>query len=295
MIHIKTDHDVAMLRCSAGLVGEVLAEMARRIAPGVRTIELDQVGEEMIRDAGGRPAFKGYRVGNEVFPASLCISVNEVVVHGIPSDYALKEGDVVSVDCGVELNGYFGDFAYTFPVGEISAENEALLRTTKESLYEGIGRAVAGSRVGDISYAVQRYCEDHGYGVVRDLVGHGIGRSLHEEPQVPNVGRRGHGKRLKEGMSICIEPMINRGEAQVMVAADGWTVRSADGLPSAHYEHTVVVRRGRAEVLSSYQAIETALTIVRGESAPNVSGDDRSPAIGRATNWNPSFSEAAFG
>ncbi len=272
-----------MLRSSAGLVGEVLAEMARRIGPGVLTVDLDKVGEEMIRDAGARPAFKGYRVGNEVFPASLCISVNEVVVHGIPSDYALMEGDIVSVDCGVELNGYFGDFAYTFPVGEISPENQALLLTTRESLYEGISSAVAGSRVGDISNAVQRYCESRGYGVVRDLVGHGIGRSLHEEPQVPNVGRRGQGKRLKDGMSICIEPMINRGEAQVTVGPDGWSVRAADGLPSAHYEHTVVVRRGRAEVLSSYHAIDAALAASRGESVVDATGEDRSPVPGRVS------------
>jgi len=298
MIHIKTDHDVTMLRRSAGLVGEVLAEMARRIAPGVRTIDLDRVGEEIIRDAGARPAFKGYRVGNEVFPASLCISVNEVVVHGIPSDRPLKEGDVVSVDCGVELNGYFGDFAYTFPVGELSAENEALLRATKQALYEGISRAVVGSRVGDIGHAVQQYCEARGYGVVLDLVGHGIGRSLHEEPQVPNVGRRGHGKRLKEGMSICIEPMINRGNAQVTVDADGWTVRSADGLPSAHYEHTVVVRRGRAEVLSSYEAIEAALAGVHGQAIPDSSGNDRDSAAAPddgITSRITSFKEAIFG
>lgn len=287
MIHIKTDHDVTMLRRSAGLVGDVLAEMGRRIAPGVRTIDLDRVGEEMIRDAGARPAFKGYRVGTEVFPASLCISVNDVVVHGIPTDYALQEGDVVSVDCGVELNGYFGDFAYTFPVGEISAENEALLQATKQSLYEGINRAVAGSRVGDVGYAVQQYCEARGYGVVRDLVGHGIGRSLHEEPQVPNVGRRGQGKRLKEGMSICIEPMINRGTAQVTVDADGWTVRSADGLPSAHYEHTVVVRRGQAEVLSSYTSIESALAVARGESSSVKSeADQPSSATGADSGYN---------
>ncbi len=258
-ISIKTPHDVEGLRRAAGLVGAVLAEMAQRVGPGVETVDLDRVAEAMILDAGARPAFKGYRFGNEVFPASLCISVGDVVVHGFPSDRPLREGEVVTVDCGVELDGYFGDFAYTFPVGEVSAETRALLNTTKQSLYEGISQAVVGKRVGDIGYAVQRYCEARGYGVVRDLVGHGIGRRLHEEPQVPNVGRRGQGKRLKEGMTLCIEPMINRGTAQVTVDADGWTVRTADGQPSAHFEHMVVVRRGTAEVLSSYDAIEAVL------------------------------------
>ena len=277
MIHLKTEHDIAGLRRAAGLVGEVLAEMARRVGPGVSTAELDEVAETMIRDAGARPAFKGYRVGSEVYPASLCISVNDVVVHGIPGEYALREGDVVAVDCGVELGGYFGDFAYTFPVGKISAEDRALLDTTKASLYEGVRAAVAGNRVGDISHAVQAFCEARGYGVVRDLVGHGIGRDLHEEPQVPNVGRRGAGKRLREGMTLCIEPMINRGTAQVTVDADGWTVRTADGLPSAHYEHMVVVRRGQAELLSSYAAIEAALATARGESVPVLA-----PAVAQA-------------
>lgn len=258
-ISINTEHDVEGLRRAAGLVGLVLTEMASLIEPGVKTIDLDRVAEEMIRSHGARPAFKGYRVGDEVFPASLCISVNDVVVHGFPSEQPLQDGSVVSVDCGVELDGYYGDYAYTFPVGEVSAETKALLSTTKQSLYEGISQAIVGKRVGDIGFAVQRYCEAHGYGVVRDLVGHGIGRNLHEEPQVPNVGRRGQGKRLREGMALCIEPMINRGTAQVIVEADGWTVRTADRLPSAHYEHTVVVRRGAPEVLSSYETIEATL------------------------------------
>lgn len=278
-IQLKNDRDVEGLRRAAGLVGEVLAEMARRIRPGVETIELDRVAEEIIGDTGARAAFKGYRMGSDTapFPGSLCISVGEVVVHGIPGAYALLEGDVVAVDCGVELDGYFGDFAYTFPVGEISEENRALLNATKQSLYAGISEAVVGKRVGDVGHAVQSFCEARGYGVVRDLVGHGIGRRLHEEPQVPNIGRRGHGKRLREGMALCIEPMINRGTASVTVDADGWTVRTADGLPSAHYEHTVVVRRGAAEVLSSYDAIEAALARTRGEMLPSEASGPGAP------------------
>lgn len=267
MITLKTEQDLAGLRRSAGVVGSVLAEVAGLIRPGVATAELDRVAEERIRDAGGRPAFKGYRSGRDVFPASLCISVNDVVVHGIPGPYTLRDGDVVSVDCGVELGGYFGDFAYTFPVGEVSEANRALLEATKQSLYEGIAAAVAGNRVGDIGHAVQSFCEARGYGVVRDLVGHGIGRHMHEEPQVPNVGMRGRGKKLKEGMTLCIEPMINRGGAAVTIDADGWTVRAADGLPSAHYEHMIAVRKGRPEVLSSYEAIEAALARARGAPA----------------------------
>ena len=268
MITLKTEQDLAGLRRSAGVVGSVLAEVAGMIRPGIATAELDRVAEGLIRDAGGRPAFKGYRSGRDVFPASLCISVNDVVVHGIPGPYELRDGDVVAVDCGVELGGYFGDFAYTFPVGEISEANRALLAATKQSLYEGIAAAVAGNRIGDIGHAVQSYCEARGYGVVRDLVGHGIGRQMHEAPQVPNVGMRGRGKKLQEGMTLCIEPMINRGTAAVTIDADGWTVRAADGLPSAHYEHMVAVRRGRPEVLSSYDAIEAALARARGEAAP---------------------------
>ncbi len=206
------------------------------------------------------------------FPGSLCISVNDVVVHGFPSDYELREGDIVALDCGVELAGYFGDFAYTFPVGEISDETRALLDTTRASLDEGVRQAVEGRRVGDIGHAVQSYCEGRGYGVVRDLVGHGVGRRLHEPPNVPNVGRQGVGKKLKAGMTLCIEPMINGGTAEVTVDADGWTVRTADGAPSAHYEHMVLVQRGQPEVLSSYALIEAALAKSRGETAPPGTG-----------------------
>lgn len=262
MIHLKSERDVAGIRRAAGLVERVLAEVGATIRPGVTTRELDEVAEGIILEACARSAFKGYRYSRDIppFPSTLCVSVNDVVVHGIPSDeQVLREGDLVSVDCGVELDGYFGDFAYTFPVGEVSEENRALLDATKQSLYEGIKRALAGNRVGDIGHAVQSFCEARGYGVVRDLCGHGIGRKMHEDPQVPNVGRRGVGKKLKDGLTICIEPMINRGTHEVTVDADGWTVRTADGLPSAHYEHMVVVRRGRPEVLSSFALIEAAL------------------------------------
>ncbi|MEM1117719.1 MAG: type I methionyl aminopeptidase [Bacteroidota bacterium] len=271
-ITLKSERDVAGLREAASVVGRAHAEVAARIRPGIATKRLDEVAEAVIRDAGGRPAFKGYQMGGGTppFPGSLCISVNDVVVHGIPSAYALREGDVVSVDCGVELGGYFGDFAYTYPVGEISEAAQALLDDTKASLYEGVAKAVGGNRVGDIGYAVQSYCESRGYGIVEDLVGHGIGRRLHEPPNVPNVGRRGVGKKLRPGMTLCIEPMINGGTGDVTMDADGWTVRTADGAPSAHFEHMVLVRRGQPEILSSFAPIEAALAAARGE-APSAS------------------------
>ncbi|MEL6703697.1 MAG: type I methionyl aminopeptidase [Bacteroidota bacterium] len=261
MIHLKNERDIAGLRRSAELVGEVLTTVAQMVEPGVETHKLDEAAEALIRSKGARPAFKGYGGGGglQPFPASLCISRNDIVVHGIPNGTILAEGDIVSVDCGVELDGYFGDYAYTFAVGEISEEDQRLLAVTKQSLYAGISNAYAGKRLGDIGHAVQTYCEDRGYGVVRDLVGHGIGRRLHEDPQVANYGRQGKGKKLKPCMTICIEPMINRGTADVEVDPDGWTVRTADGLPAAHYEHMVAVRRGRAEILSSFESIEAAL------------------------------------
>ncbi len=260
MIHLKSPRDVEGLRKSADLVGQAHAEVARRIRPGVTTRELDRVAEELVRDHGARPAFKGYTIpGVDPFPATLCISVNDVVVHGMPSDYALQEGDIVSVDCGVELDGYFGDYAYTFGVGEISEKRAALLSATKQSLYQGIRYGIEGNRIGDIGHAVQAYCEARGYGIVRDLVGHGVGRSLHEDPQVPNFGRRGTGKKLRTGMTLCIEPMITGGTEQVAVDADGWTVRTADGEPAAHYEHMVLINRGEPTVLSSFEPIEAVL------------------------------------
>ncbi len=247
------------MRESADLVGRALAEVGRHVRPGVTTAELDAIAEDFLRSYGGVPAFKGYKVGKVIFPNTLCISVNDVVVHGIPDGYRLQEGDLISVDCGVQLDGYFGDSAYTFAVGETSEENVRLCRVTYEALYKGIEKAVVGNRLGDISNAVQTHCEGYGYGVVRDLVGHGIGRSLHEDPQVPNYGQRGKGKKLKDGLAICIEPMINRGTADVETDDDGWTVRAADGSPSAHYEHMVVCRRGAAEILTTFEYIEAVV------------------------------------
>ncbi len=273
-IVLKTERDIAGLREAASVVENVLVLAAERVRPGLTTIDLDREAEELIRAAGGRPAFKGYRMGDEgtPFPGSLCISVNDVVVHGFPSSAELQEGDIVSIDCGVELGGYFGDFAYTFPVGEISAPVQALLDTTKASLHAGVAQAVAGKRTGDIGSAVQRYCESRGFGVVHALVGHGVGHRLHEPPSVPNLGVRMTGKKLVAGMTICIEPMINGGTGEVTVDDDDWTIRTADGAPSAHYEHMVHVRRGAPEVLSSFTRIEAALARSRGV-APLVPAD----------------------
>lgn len=252
---IKNEDEIALLKRSAYLVSETLAEIAKVIEPGKSLIELDAIAEQFIRDNGAVPAFKGY--GG--FPATLCTSVNEVVVHGIPNMYVLRGGDVVSIDCGVLLNGYYGDSAYTFPIGNVSEENLLLLRRTKESLDRGIEQAVAGNRLGDVSHAVQSYCEAFGYGVVRDLCGHGIGKKLHESPEVANFGRRGVGKKLYEGLVICIEPMINMGTHSVYMCNDKWTIKTSDNKPSAHYEHQIVVRKGKAEILSSFELIETVL------------------------------------
>jgi methionyl aminopeptidase len=259
MIHLKSQREIDRLKASADLVGRTLAEVALHIEPGITTRKLDEIAESFIVRHGAEPAFKGYQVGQLVFPNTLCTSVNDVVVHGIPNDEPLEEGDLLSVDCGVLLDGYYGDSAYTFAVGALSDEDYSLCAATYEALYKGIDRAVAGGRVGDISHAVQVCCESRGYGVVRDLVGHGVGKSLHEDPQVPNFGREGVGRMLREGLTICIEPMINRGLPEVGTDADGWTVRTADGLPSAHYEHMIVVRQGEAEILSSFEPIEAVL------------------------------------
>lgn len=252
MILIKTDEEIEIQRESSLLVGKTLAEVAKHIRPGIKTIELDRIGETFIRDNGATPSFKGY--GG--FPASLCISVNEQVVHGIPGNYELKEGDIVSIDCGAYKNGFHGDSAYTFGVGEISEEAKLLLKRTKESLYKGIEKAVAGNRIGDIGHAIQTYVEGFGYSVVRDLVGHGIGRSMHEAPQVPNYGRRGVGPKLIEGMALAIEPMINLGTRAVIQERDGWTVRTTDRKISAHFEHDVAIRKGKPDILSSFKWIE---------------------------------------
>ncbi len=257
MIYLKTDEEVELLREANLLVGKTLAELAKIIAPGVTTRQLDKLADTVIRDHGAEPTFKGFpNPYGSPFPASVCTSVNEVVVHGIPDDTPLKEGDIVSVDCGTKLNGYCGDSCYTFAVGEVSPEIRQLLKTTKESLYEGIAQAVVGHRLGDISSAVQSHCESHGYGVVREFVGHGIGREMHEDPQVPNYGRRGNGMLLKNGLCIAIEPMITLGTREIYMLPDKWGIITRDGKAAAHFEHTVCVRKGKADILSSFEEIE---------------------------------------
>ena len=262
MVHLKSAREIDRMRASADLVGRTLAEVARHVRPGATTSELDRVAEDFIRTHDAIPAFKGYRIGKlQPFPGTLCTSVNDVVVHGFPSEMPLQEGDLLSVDCGARLNGYYGDSAYTFAVGELTPKNAELCRVTYEALYEGIDQAVKGRRIGDIASAVQMYCESRGYGVVRDLVGHGIGRSLHEDPQVPNFGRRGTGRKLKPGMTICIEPMINRGTYEVATGQDGWTISTLDGQPSAHYEHMVFIGKGGPEILSTFEYIEAVIEV----------------------------------
>ncbi len=257
MIYLKTDEEVELLREANLLVGKTLAELAKIIAPGVTTRQLDKLADTVIRDHGAEPTFIGFpNPYGSPFPASVCTSVNEVVVHGIPDDTPLKEGDIVSVDCGTKLNGYCGDSCYTFAVGEVSPEIRQLLKTTKESLYEGIAQAVVGHRLGDISSAVQSHCESHGYGVVREFVGHGIGREMHEDPQVPNYGRRGNGLLLKNGLCIAIEPMITLGTREIYMLPDKWGIITRDGKAAAHFEHTVCVRKGKADILSSFEEIE---------------------------------------
>lgn len=255
MIYLKTDEEIELLRESNLLVGMTLGELAKWIAPGITTLKLDKIAEEFIRDHGAVPGFLGY--GG--FPNTLCVSVNEQIVHGIPSNYELKDGDIVSIDCGTVKNGFNGDSAYTFCIGEVAYDVRRLLKTTKESLYLGIEQAVEGKRVGDISNAVQTYCEKKGYSVVRELCGHGVGKRLHEDPEVPNYGRRGCGPLLKSGMVIAIEPMINLGSRNIVIERDGWTTRTRDRKPSAHFEHTVAVREGKADILSSFKYVEEVL------------------------------------
>ena len=252
MIYYKTEEEIDLIRDSSLLVAKTLAEIAGLIKPGITTQALDEIAEEFIRDNGGIPAFKGYNG----FPNTLCVSPNDQVVHGIPNGRALKDGDILSVDCGVVMNGYYGDSAFTYEVGEVDVQIKQLLKVTKESLYKAIEMAVAGNRVGDIGYAVQKHAESFGYGVVRELVGHGVGKNLHESPEVPNYGRKGKGILLKEGLVIAIEPMINMGERGIMQHNDGWTITTLDNKPSAHFEHTIVVRKGKAEILSSFVEIE---------------------------------------
>jgi methionyl aminopeptidase len=256
MILIKTAEEVELLRQSNMLVSKTLAEVAKEIKPGVSTERLDQLAETYIRDQGAVPGFLGY----QGYPKTLCTSVNSQVVHGIPSEKViLKEGDLVSVDCGVLMNGFYGDTAFSFEVGTVREEVRRLLSTTRECLLKGIEQAVDGNRIGDIAFAVQQHAEKNGFSVVREMVGHGLGRNMHEAPEVPNYGRRGTGPRLKKGMVICIEPMINMGRRQITQEPDGWTIRAADNLPSAHFELAVAIDKGKADVLSTFRYIEDVL------------------------------------
>lgn len=251
----KTNAEIELMRESALLVSATLTEVANFLKPGITTLQVDKLADDFLRDHKAVPSFKNYHG----YPFATCISVNDAVVHGFPSNYTLKEGDVVSVDIGAFKNGFHGDHAYTFLIGNGPDEVKQLLKVTKRSLYIGIEKAVAGNRVGDISFAIQDFTErQHGYGVVRELVGHGLGKQMHEEPQVPNYGRRGTGPKMKEGMVIAIEPMINLGTKDVYTEDDGWTIRTKDGKPSAHFEHDVCVRKGKADVLSSFTEIEKA-------------------------------------
>ena len=252
MISYKTEEEIELIRESSLLVAKTHAEIAGLIKPGVTTLQLDSIAEEYIRDNGGEPAFKGYNG----FPNTLCVSPNEQVVHGIPNNIQLKDGEILSVDCGVLMNGYYGDSAFTYEVGQIDSLKKELIKVTKESLYKGIDLAVEGNTIGDISCAIQKYVEGFGFSVVRELVGHGLGRNLHESPEVPNYGKRGTGIKLKEGLVIAIEPMINMGSRQILQHADGWTITTVDKKPSAHFEHTIVVRKEKADILSSFEYIE---------------------------------------
>ena len=262
-IFLKTEEEIELMRAANQLVGRTLGELAKHIKPGVSTAELNKIADTFIRDHGATPTFLGFpNPYGSPFPASICTSVNECVVHGVPrEDQILKEGDVISIDCGTLLNGYNGDSAYTFPVGEISDDVRQLLRTTKESLYKAIEVAVHGSHVCDIGQMVQDYCESHGYGIVRELTGHGIGKAMHEDPQVPNYGKRGNGPKLKETMCIAIEPMITQGDRKIWLLPDKWSVVTRDNKFAAHYEHTIVIRKGKSEILSSFDEIESIVKI----------------------------------
>ncbi len=257
MIFLKTEDEIELMRAANLLVADTLAEIAKVIRPGVTTKQLDHLAEEYIRDHGAVPTFKGFpNPYGGPFPSSICASVNDEVVHGIPNDRPLKDGDIVSVDCGTLLEGYNGDSCYTFCVGEVSAEVKRLLKVTKESLYAGIKAALSGKRIGDIGYTIQRHCESNGYGVVKEFVGHGIGKAMHEEPAVPNYGRKGSGVLIKDGLCIAIEPMITLGSPDIMMMPDRWTIKTRDGKWAAHFEHTIAVHQGRADILSSFDEIE---------------------------------------
>lgn len=257
MIFYKVDEEIELIKLGADILGRVHGEIAKLIRPGIKTIELDRIAEEYIKDHGATPSFKGYNG----FPYALCISPNEQVVHGFPGNTELKEGDIISVDCGVYYKGYHSDSAYTHPVGKVSEEVKKLLDVTKQSLNEAIKVATFGNRVGDIGYAVQSYTEAHGYTVVRELVGHGVGKRLHEGPEVPNFGKKGSGPKLLDGMVIAIEPMINLGKKNIVQESDGWTIRTADRMPSAHFEHTVAIRKNKTEVLTTFKYIEEVIKI----------------------------------
>ena len=252
MIYYKNEEEIDLVRESSLLVAKTHAEIASFIKPGVTSLSLDKIAEEFIRDNGGVPAFKGYNG----FPCTLCISPNEQIVHGIPNNNPLEDNSILSVDCGVVMNGFYGDSAFTYEVGDVDLDVKKLLKITKESLYKGIDQAIVGNRIGDISHAIQSHSEEHGYGVVRELVGHGLGKSLHESPEVPNYGKRGSGLKLKKGLVIAIEPMINMGTRKILQHNDGWTITTIDKKPSAHFEHTIVVREEKAEILSSFKEIE---------------------------------------
>ena len=260
MIFLKTEDEIELMRAANLLVGDTLAELAKIIKPGVTTAQLNSVAEEYIRDHGAVPTFLGFpNPHGGPFPASICTSVNDVVVHGVPNDTPLEEGDIVSVDCGTLLNGFNGDSCYTFCVGEVTEEVKALLQTTKESLYKGIEAALPGKRIGDIGASVQEHCTKAGYGVVREFIGHGIGRNMHEDPQVPNYGRRGNGPMIKNGLCIAIEPMITMGDPAVYMMPDRWTIKTRDGKVAAHYEHTIAIHNGKFDILSSFEKIEREL------------------------------------
>lgn len=257
-IFLKTEDEIQLMREANRLVGLTLAELAKNIRPGISTLQLDQIADEFIRDHGAVPTFKGFpNPFGAPFPASICTSVNNVVVHGIPNaETILKEGDIISIDCGTLLNGFNGDSCYTFCVGEVATEVKKLLEVTKASLYKAIDAARAGRHLGDVGAAVQDYCESFGYGVVRELTGHGIGRKMHEDPSVPNYGKRGNGVMLKEGMCIAIEPMITMGDRHIGLLPDKWGIVTLDGKPAAHFEHTIAIRKGKAEILSDFEGIE---------------------------------------
>ena len=256
MVYLKTPEEIELLRKSNILVGKTLAEVAKAIRIGITTLELDKIAEDFIRSNGALPGFLGY----QGFPNTLCISVNDQVVHGIPSNYALRDGDIVSVDCGTIIDGFYGDSAYTFCVGNVDPKVKKLLQTTKEALYKGIEQARHGNRLGDVGYAIQQHCQAAGFSVVREMVGHGIGRNMHEDPEVPNYGKRGQGIQLREGMVIAIEPMINMGNRGIVMERDGWTIRTIDRKPSAHFEHTVAIQKGDATILSTFEYVEEVLS-----------------------------------